>query len=209
MLSGWSDYLNWLDEGPHSVRLITSNLAPTEPKQHRESIEIPGLGYTSRAELIKEAVRLRVEGLALPNYEKDGEYAPPFPPSNHLARERMREIEEEAEMELSPEKYLVAVYREKWNRLGTVMLIECTSASAPDTVDEVSGNEEWKDERLYWQPIDRLTDFDPGRTQGALLFAKDDWLRKQMTGEGVLWPARANSIIRYSYWDSYLTSIRS
>lgn len=44
-LSGWGDYLNYLDEGPHSVRLITSNLAPQAPAPHRESVEIPRLAY--------------------------------------------------------------------------------------------------------------------------------------------------------------------
>ena len=45
-LSGWDDYLNYLDEGPHSVRLITSNLAPRAPTPHRESVEILRLAYT-------------------------------------------------------------------------------------------------------------------------------------------------------------------
>ena len=45
-LSEWDEYLTYLDGCPHSVRLISSNLAPKTPVPDRESVEISGLGYT-------------------------------------------------------------------------------------------------------------------------------------------------------------------
>lgn len=45
-MKGWDEYLDYLDESTHSVRLITSSLAPRAPAPHPENVEIPWLGYT-------------------------------------------------------------------------------------------------------------------------------------------------------------------
>lgn len=45
-MRGWDDYLEYLDDGPNSVRLITSNLTPTTLTSKPVSIRIPQLGYT-------------------------------------------------------------------------------------------------------------------------------------------------------------------
>ena len=45
-LKGWSEYLDYLDRSPHSIRLLTSNLAPRMPVLERESVELPEPSYS-------------------------------------------------------------------------------------------------------------------------------------------------------------------
>jgi ERCC4-related helicase len=45
-LTSWASYLRYLDEGPHSVRLTTSDLVPHAPCLHPERVVIATLGYT-------------------------------------------------------------------------------------------------------------------------------------------------------------------
>jgi ERCC4-related helicase len=46
LLSGWSVYLSYLDEGPYSEELSTSNLIPQDAVLKRERFVIPKLAYT-------------------------------------------------------------------------------------------------------------------------------------------------------------------
>ena len=45
-MSRWKEYLSFLDEGPHSVKILTSNLAPQSPVPKREDVSIHRLNYT-------------------------------------------------------------------------------------------------------------------------------------------------------------------
>lgn len=44
-MSGWEEYLNYLDKGPHSVRLTTSNLSPSVQMPRKKRIRIHKLNY--------------------------------------------------------------------------------------------------------------------------------------------------------------------
>jgi len=45
-VDGWEEYQDFLDEGPYSVKVATSNLAPQNARYERVKISIPGLSYT-------------------------------------------------------------------------------------------------------------------------------------------------------------------
>ncbi len=46
LLEGWSAYLQYLDEGSYSVRVVTSNIAPQSLVPERERVMISELGYS-------------------------------------------------------------------------------------------------------------------------------------------------------------------
>jgi len=45
-LGGWKDYLAFLDSSPYSVQLLTSSLAPNQPTQEAQAVEVEALNYT-------------------------------------------------------------------------------------------------------------------------------------------------------------------
>ena len=62
------NYLRYLDEGLHSVQLVSSDLAPKEPVLHPESVAIPGLGYTiTFREFMKSVAVIVLMSLAVAN----------------------------------------------------------------------------------------------------------------------------------------------
>ena len=45
-VKGWSRYLEYLDTGPHSIQITTSNIAPRKPLLHQERTVISEMDYS-------------------------------------------------------------------------------------------------------------------------------------------------------------------
>ncbi len=100
----------------------------------------------------------------------------------------MRELQEEARINLEPEMTLVASVCEVQGRLGVVMLIEAISTENPVKGDAVGGNEEWIDKLLVWHPVEKLETLDGNIALEGLLFAKGEWETFKRKGTSLLWP---------------------
>jgi ADP-ribose pyrophosphatase YjhB (NUDIX family) len=100
----------------------------------------------------------------------------------------MRELQEEARINLESEMALVASVCEVQGRLGVVMLIEAISTENPVEGDTVGGNEEWTDRLLVWHPVEKLETLDENLALEGLLFAKGEWDTFKHKGTSLLWP---------------------
>ena len=99
----------------------------------------------------------------------------------------LREISEEVEVKLEPEKEIVAITSELHGTVGAVTIMVGTVADVVDVSENIKGNEEWSDSRLAWYPVDRLEYFTPTNSLEGLLFVKDEWEMFQGSGKCVLW----------------------
>jgi len=99
----------------------------------------------------------------------------------------MRELEEEAHINLESEMALVASVCEVQGRLGVVMLVEAVSTENPVEGDTVGGNEEWTDRLLVWHPVEKLETLDENLALEGLLFAKEEWETFKRKGTSLLW----------------------
>jgi len=99
----------------------------------------------------------------------------------------MRELQEEAHINLESEMALVASVCEVQGSLGVVMLVEAVSTENPVEGDTVGGNEEWTDRLLVWHPVERLETLDENLALEGLLFAKGEWETFKRKGTSLLW----------------------
>ena len=100
----------------------------------------------------------------------------------------MREIEEETDVRLAPEKYLVAMMSELHGTVGVVALISGLVAGRYDTKERMCGNDEWVNQELFWYNVDELNDCQPDNSLEGLLFAKQERTKFMNTNASVLWP---------------------
>ncbi len=95
----------------------------------------------------------------------------------------MREILEEAEVDLSPTRYVVALTKELHGRLGSVLIILATTISEVSLDEPVTGNEEWVSRELRWSHIDDVARIPPDRSLEGIQFLSLE-LMKQRKGQG-------------------------
>jgi 8-oxo-dGTP pyrophosphatase MutT (NUDIX family) len=98
----------------------------------------------------------------------------------------MREVNEEMNLDVEPEKHLVALAAELHGTIAVNLLIEVVSPASVDVSSPVNGNEEWEERSLIWHPIDILDNLDEGSTMDALVFAKNEWQRYKENQDCVL-----------------------
>lgn len=99
----------------------------------------------------------------------------------------MRELKEEVQLEVAPEKYLVAVVSNVKGVSGTNLLIEASASRGVNPKEWMSGNEEWVDSRLRWLPVEDLKNLDTKHALEGLVFAAEQWHRHLTSGDSVLW----------------------
>jgi ADP-ribose pyrophosphatase YjhB (NUDIX family) len=86
----------------------------------------------------------------------------------------MREIGEEADIELEQEKYLVALIDEVHGSVGIIAMIEAIAKGPIDYDAPISGNEEWTDRLLQWISIEELSQFTIENSLEGPVFLKND-----------------------------------
>ena len=69
----------------------------------------------------------------------------------------MREIREEASLELGHQKYLVALVGELHGNVGVAAIIEAFAKESIDHESSILGNEEWTGKRIQWVFVDEFT----------------------------------------------------
>jgi hypothetical protein len=99
----------------------------------------------------------------------------------------MREITEEAHIELREEKLLIAITADLYTPVGTVLLLLAFAEEQPDVTKPVPGNDEWTNQELHWHPVETLTALDNSKLLEGLVFAKNDWRHFNDTGKSVIW----------------------
>ena len=102
----------------------------------------------------------------------------------------MREINEEAQIELQDEKYLVGICADLYTQVGTVLVTLAYSKHTPDLSQPVPGNEEWADRQLHWHPVETLEDHNDANLLEGLVFAKKNWQKQLQTGTSILWGSK-------------------
>jgi 8-oxo-dGTP pyrophosphatase MutT (NUDIX family) len=98
----------------------------------------------------------------------------------------MREIEEEVRIEFQS-KYLVAIMKDVYTKVGMCLLIECVISEAVDYNAPIEGNEEWMRKQLKWYNIKELKNFEDSFCLETLIFAKRELLKYQKGSESVIW----------------------
>ena len=88
----------------------------------------------------------------------------------------IREIREEVNLELSSQKYLVALVSELHGHVGVAAIIEAVGKGPIDSESSISGNEEWTEERLQWISVDELDEFNSDISLEGLVFLKNERL---------------------------------
>lgn len=99
----------------------------------------------------------------------------------------MRELKEEVQLEVAPEKYLLALVSNVKGVSGANLLIEATASSRVNPKKWMSGNEEWEGHRLRWLPVEDLKNLDTKHALEGLVFAAEQWHRHLTSGNSVLW----------------------
>jgi ADP-ribose pyrophosphatase YjhB (NUDIX family) len=99
----------------------------------------------------------------------------------------MREIEEETDVKLAPEKYLVALVSELHGTVGVVAVISALVSQNYDIKERVSGNKEWKNQELSWYSVDRLNNCLQENSLEGLLFVKQERSAFRKTNSSALW----------------------
>ncbi|MHA1481149.1 MAG: hypothetical protein ACTSQZ_06985 [Candidatus Thorarchaeota archaeon] len=99
----------------------------------------------------------------------------------------MREITEEAQIELDSKRDLVAIVAELHADIGVGLIIEGTARDIPELGTSVKGNEEWENGQLRWHPVDILEQLEESNSLDGLVFAKNEWKIYKETGDSVFW----------------------
>ena len=99
----------------------------------------------------------------------------------------MREINEEVQIELQDEKYLIGVCADLYTQVGTVLVLLAYSKQTPDISQPVTGNEEWDGNLLNWHPVETLERLEYTNLLEGLVFAKIDWQNQILTGTSIIW----------------------
>jgi len=99
----------------------------------------------------------------------------------------MREFNEEVNLPLQHEKFLVGILQELHGTVGAVALITALSLDKMDLEKEVSGNDEWNHHNLSWYHVDKLDNVTFENSLEGLLFLKKERNLFIQTGSSVLW----------------------
>ncbi len=99
----------------------------------------------------------------------------------------MREFNEEVNLLLQHDKYLVGIIQEFHGTVGVVALIATTPLEQVDPEKDVSGNNEWNHHKLSWYPVDQLENVTFENSLEGLLFLKNERNQFITTGRSVLW----------------------
>lgn len=105
-----------------------------------------------------------------------------------LEKACLRELTEEAVVDVTPEKHLLAVVGELHGRLGAILLVEMVAQEKPTLESPVQGNEEWTSGQLRWHPVDELDRLNLSQTLEGVSFAAEERRIYRETGTSVLWP---------------------
>ncbi len=100
----------------------------------------------------------------------------------------MRELNEEALVDVGPEKHLLAIVGELHGKLGAIMLVEMVAQETPIPGALVSGNEEWTSSQLRWYSVDELDRLDLSRTLEGVAFVAEEWRIHHESRRSVIWP---------------------
>jgi 8-oxo-dGTP pyrophosphatase MutT (NUDIX family) len=100
----------------------------------------------------------------------------------------LRELTEEAAVDVAPEKHLLAIVGELHGRLGAVLLVEAVAQEKPTLATLVKGNEEWTGNQLRWYPVDEMDRLDLSQTLEGVSFAAEERRIYRETRTSVLWP---------------------
>ncbi|TFG30010.1 NUDIX domain-containing protein, partial [Candidatus Thorarchaeota archaeon] len=99
----------------------------------------------------------------------------------------MREIVEEVDIDLIPEKHLVALISELHGTVGIVAVISGDATGENETNGLIKGNEEWVNSELSWYDVNKLDQCTSENSLEGLLFVKQEREKYIKTGESVLW----------------------
>jgi hypothetical protein len=99
----------------------------------------------------------------------------------------MREINEEVQLELQDEKYLVGICADLYTQVGTILVLLAYSKQTPDISQSVPGNEEWDGHQLHWHSVETLENLEYTNLLEGLVFAKKDWKKQLVTGTSIIW----------------------
>jgi len=98
----------------------------------------------------------------------------------------MREVREEANLNIRPHKYMIALTKEIHGNVGAVILIETTATDPVEPSRLVEGNEEWTDGKLRWYSVDALEELDERIMLEGVLFTTRQWRLFKNTGSSIL-----------------------
>lgn len=98
----------------------------------------------------------------------------------------MREVREEAHLDLQPQRYMIALTKELHGHVGAAILIEALATDFIDPSQLVQGNEEWTDGKLRWHPVDELESLDERIMLEGVRFATEQWKLFRDTGDSIL-----------------------
>lgn len=104
-----------------------------------------------------------------------------------LEKACLRELTEEAAVDVAPEKHLLAIVGELHGRLGAVLLVEAVAQEKPTLATLVKGNEEWTGNQLRWYPVDEMDRLDLSQTLEGVSFAAEERHIYRETRTSVLW----------------------
>ena len=90
----------------------------------------------------------------------------------------MREILEEAEVNLNPARYIVALTKETHGQMGSVLIILATVESRINPNEPVTGNEEWVSRQLRWSHVEDVARISPDRSLEGIQFLSLELKRK-------------------------------
>jgi 8-oxo-dGTP pyrophosphatase MutT (NUDIX family) len=99
----------------------------------------------------------------------------------------LREIEEEVNLNFQTEKYLLAIMKDLYTKVGVCFLVECIVPEPFDLNTPVVGNEEWIDNQLQWYPIEDLESLEPSQCLESPIFAIYELNQFKAKGQSVLW----------------------
>ena len=99
----------------------------------------------------------------------------------------MRELHEEVDINLKPEKYLTGIIQEYHGSVGVAAIISTSASDNPKMNEKINGNEEWKGRELSWYPVDHLDDVTLENSLEGLLFLKKEREIFTQTGSSVFW----------------------
>lgn len=85
----------------------------------------------------------------------------------------IREINEEAQIELDSKRYLVAIVAELYADIGVGLIIEGIARDVPVLGASVKGNEEGENGQLRWHPVDILEQLEESNSLDGLVNHKN------------------------------------
>lgn len=99
----------------------------------------------------------------------------------------LREINEEVNISLAKEMFLVGIMDELQGNVGTAIIIEGVTNGEPITESTIYGNEEWIDHMLEWRSPNNLEGISEENSLEGLVFVKEEWERHKVSSDSVLW----------------------